>query len=235
MRPMGTRRAFLGTSAVALGAASTTAALGAAPTPSGPYDFAAIAARLARPAAHRQVFGTAKLAGGNILHYMLNALNAYQFDYGEGPGTLHAAGVCYGSAVALLLDDAAWQTYQLVSVQEKRGDPLKAKPSTSGNPFLPATSALDPRADRDDSHGFYHDESLTAIVQRGASFFACNNALRGLATDIAVTYGITTAPVNVVLADLRRHLVPGALLVPAGDAAVNQAQEAKFTLFVAAV
>jgi hypothetical protein len=232
---MATRRTFLGTSALALGAASTTAALGAATTPSGPYDFAAIAARLARPAPHRQVFGTSKLANANLLHYMLNALNAYQFDYGEGPGSLHAAGVCYGSAVALLVDDFAWQTYQLTSVQEKRADPVKLKTTATGNPYLAATSALDVRANRDDSHGLYHDESLTALVQRGASFFACNNALRGLATDIAVTYGTATAPVDVVLADLRRHLVPGALLVPAGDAAVNQAQEARFTLFVAAV
>ena len=111
----------------------------------------------------------------------------------------------------------------------------KLKTTATGNPYLAATSALDVRANRDDSHGLYHDESLTALVQRGASFFACNNALRGLATDIAVTYGTATAPVDVVLADLRRHLVPGALLVPAGDAAVNQAQEARFTLFVAAV
>ena len=32
---------------------------------------------------------------------MLNSLNAYEFDYGEGPGTLHALGIFYGTSVAI--------------------------------------------------------------------------------------------------------------------------------------
>jgi hypothetical protein len=50
-----------------------------------------------------------------------------------------------------------------------------------------------------------------------------------------VSYGTSDQPVQVVHADLRAHLVPGTLLVPAGVAAVNQAQENKFTFIPASV
>jgi hypothetical protein len=59
--------------------------------------------------------------------------------------------------------------------------------------------------------------------------------LRGLATDIAVSYAISSDPIETVHADLRAHLLPGALLVPAGVASVNQAQEMKFTFMQASV
>jgi intracellular sulfur oxidation DsrE/DsrF family protein len=190
-----------------LGAATAATPPAGAAREGSPFDFPAIAARLARPAAHRQVFAAAKVSDGDVLHYMVNSLNAYETDYGEGPGSLHVAAVCYSAAVMMLLDDAAWTKYQIASLLKHRGDP--ATTTDAKNPF---------------------DASLAALVARGASFFACNNALRGTANGI-VQYATSTEPVGVILADLQRHLVPGALLVPAGVAAVNQAQEAKFTLF----
>ena len=78
------------------------------------------------------------------------------------------------------------------------------------------------------------DGSIEGLTKRGASFFVCNNALMGLATFLA-----TSSPfgggrgVDAILADLQAHLAPGAILVPAGVAALNAAQEAKFT-YVAA-
>lgn len=205
---MTTRAVFLGTGTAALAIAATaaTAPAGAA-TAGSPFDFPAIAARLARPAAHRQVFAAAKVSDGDVFHYMVNSLNAYETDYAEGPGTMHVAAVCYSAAVMMLLDDAAWAKYQIAGLLKHRGE---SAPATDGkNPF---------------------DVSLTALVARGGSFFACNNALHGVASGV-VQYATSTEPVGVILADLQRHLVPGALLVPAGVAAVNQAQEAKFTLF----
>jgi intracellular sulfur oxidation DsrE/DsrF family protein len=226
---MHSRRTFFGASALALAAVqaqtTTSAATGA------PYDFAAIEERLNRPFRHRQAFGAYRLADGAVAAFMLNALNAYEFDYGEGSGTLHALAIFYGTATAMLLDDTAWRTYQLAAVQQHRGDPAKRLATSGGNPYAAATSPLDRAAARGDLHGLYHDVSLAALALRQASFFACDNSLRGLATDIAVTYAISDAPVQVVHADLRAHLIPGVLLVPAGVAAVNEAQEKKFTFF----
>jgi intracellular sulfur oxidation DsrE/DsrF family protein len=231
-----TRRTFFGASAIALSTAGFAAAGAAgAPAAANGYDLAAIAGRLNLPFRHRQVFGSHKLADGAAAAFMVNSLNAYQFDYGDGPGTLHVLGIFYGTSVAMLLDDAAWRKYSIGVVQQRRGDPAKAATETGGNPYARASSTLDPAAARGDLHGFYHDTSIAALTKRQASFFACDNALNGLATDIAVTYGMSDEPVETVHADLRAHLLPGTLLVPAGVAAVNQAQEMKFTFLPASV
>jgi hypothetical protein len=214
---MQSRRTFFGASALAFSAAPLVAAGGTSAAATGPYDFAAIEARLMLPFRHRQAFGSHALADGAAAGFMLNSLNAYEFDYGEGPGTLHALGIFYGTSVAILVDDAAWKKYKIDVVQQRRGDPAKRAVAGGGNPFAGAMSTLDPSAERSDPHGFYHDTSLAALAKRKASFFACDNALRGLATDIAVSYGMSDQPVQIVHADLRAHLLPGTLLVPAGS------------------
>jgi intracellular sulfur oxidation DsrE/DsrF family protein len=232
---MQTRKDFFGTSLVAVAVSGLAAVPAAAAAVSAPYDFAAIDARLRLPFAHRQAFASQRLADGIALAFMVNSLNAYEFDYGEGPGTLHALGIFYSSSVALLLDDEMWRKYQIGTVQVRRTDPAKRTTRNGGNPYAAALSPLDPAAPRSDLHGLYHDASLPALVKRGVTFFACDNALRGLATDITATYGFSTDPMETVHADLRAHLVPGALVVPAGVAAVNHAQEMKFTFFPAAI
>jgi hypothetical protein len=235
---MTTRASFLSTGAVALAAAGTTSAAAATPSaPStggpavttSPFDFPAIAAQLARPAEHRQVFSAARVADGAVLSYMVNSLNAYEFDYGLGPNGLHAAAVCYHLCAMLLLDDAAWAKYPVAKALAGENDAVSST-ETKKNPFLAPTSTLDPKDDRMDRKGFYHDTSLTALVRRGASFFACNNALTYQAREFSKLAGQSP---DAVLADLHAHLVPGALLVPAGVAALNQAQEAKFTFLLA--
>jgi intracellular sulfur oxidation DsrE/DsrF family protein len=232
---MPSRRTFFGGSALAVSTAGVLAAGVAAAAATGPYDFAAIEARLMLPFRHRQAFGSHALADGAAAGFMLNSLNAYEFDYAEGPGTLHVLGIFYGTSVAMLVDDTAWKKYRLDVVQQRRGDPAKRPVAGGGNPYAAATSALDPSAARSDLHGFYHDTSLAALTKRKASFFACDNALRGLATDIAVSYAMSDQPVQIVHADLRAHLLPGTLLVPAGVASVNQAQERKFSFIPASV
>jgi intracellular sulfur oxidation DsrE/DsrF family protein len=76
------------------------------------------------------------------------------------------------------------------------------------------------------------------VEQHGASFFVCNNALSGIAGVIAKKLtepgkAVTRDQVVAIHDDLATHFLPGALLVPAGVAAINAAQEAKFTLLVA--
>jgi intracellular sulfur oxidation DsrE/DsrF family protein len=232
---MQSRRTFFGASALALSAAGVVAVAGSAAAAGSPYDLAAVEARLSLPFRHRQSFGSHALADGAATALMLNSLNAYQFDYGEGPGTLHALGIFYGTSVGILIDDAAWRKYKLDVVQQRRGDPARRRADNGGNPYAQPVSTLDPAAARSDLHGLYHDASIGALGKRGASFFACDNALRGLATDIAVAYGMSDEPVETVHGDLRAHLLTGVLLVPAGVAAVNQAQEMKFTFVAASV
>jgi hypothetical protein len=63
----------------------------------------------------------------------------------------------------------------------------------------------------------------------------CNNALSGIAAKIAqqVAPAGTKATRDQVVAihdEMVQHFLPGATLVPAGVAALNAAQEARFTL-----
>ncbi|HEX3466842.1 MAG TPA: hypothetical protein VHT05_01950 [Candidatus Elarobacter sp.] len=173
------------------------------------YDFGAITARLSRPARHRQVYAVPRVADGVVFGMMRNALVAYEETMAEGPGALHAAAVFYANGVPLGLDDDAWRTYRLADASARRGDPVR---HGEGNPFM-----RDPK------------RSIDALVQRGASFFVCDNALAELASFLTAVAGTTTADAATVRADLRRHLIPGALLVPAGVATLNAAQEAHFT------
>jgi intracellular sulfur oxidation DsrE/DsrF family protein len=191
--------------------AAGVAAAGALPTepPDTPYDFAAIEARLALPARHRQVFAVPHVADGIVFGMMRNTLTAYEETMRGGPGIMHVAAVFYSTGVPLGLDDDVWRRYRLAEASARRGEPVR---HADGNPFL-------------------HDEkrSIGALVRRGASLFVCDNALGELAAFLVSIAGTTESDAATVRADLRRHLVAGALLVPAGVATLNAAQEAHFT------
>jgi intracellular sulfur oxidation DsrE/DsrF family protein len=192
-----------------------------------PAVFADIRPILASPRRHRQVFGISQVRDGVGLGQMRNSLNAYEYARREGAGTLHALAVLYGNAVALVLDDAAWRTYRLGEALRLRGDEVRREGARDGNPFAHphALAGIDDPAD---PRSAAQDASIAALVQRGAGFFVCLNALTGFATAL-VTDGFSPGPVDRVLAALRAQLLPGAIVVPAGVAAINDAQEARYT------
>jgi len=227
---MSSRRAFIAATAasVAVTRAAASAAVAAETTS---FD-----ARLRMPYRHRQAFASARVAGGAVLGYMMNSLNAYHFGLKEGPGTLHAAAILYGTGVIVGLNDDAWRRFELgkLATVDDHGafvrNPNAENASPDRNPYLAATSSLDERNDPDDEHGFYHDHSITALAKRGASFFLCNNALGATAQVLARVHG---GDWRTIKNDLAHSIVAESLIVPAGVAAVNAAQEARFTLFQA--
>ena len=202
---MTSRRLFLAAGAVTAAVASVSAAT-AAPAAAAVADFdrATFEARLRAPFRHRQAFASAQVADGAVLGFIFNSLNAYETGFGEGPNTLNAAAILYHNAVALGVDDLAWQNYQIADVIRRAGDRLTS--TSPGNPFV--------RGPRGWSFG--------ELQSRNTSFFVCQNALTDLAQRCGTTYDT-----------LRARLLPGMMLVPAGVAAVNAIQEEHFTLFVA--
>jgi intracellular sulfur oxidation DsrE/DsrF family protein len=220
------RRDFLtATTAVALGGIATAPARGATATSA--WNRAAFEKILARTSRHRQVFASARLADGLVLHYMENSLNAYEHGFGEGPGTLHTAAVLYGPALAVTFQDRIWQKYHLNSVlaeappsQGMVGHVEEMVGSLLHHGNEASTSANNPYASR-----------VAALVHRGASFFVCDNALHKLSTQLSVT--MRSPDSDAIHNDLAAHLLPGAMVVPAGVAALNAAQEAHFTFFQA--
>ncbi len=199
------RRGFLDGAAGAAAAGTVSVS-----TPAALYDFDAIAARLQKPARHRQVFAVQRVGDGHVLGMMRNALVAYEETLREGAGALHVAAVLYANGVPLGLDDDAWRKYKLADASARRGDPIGRR--GDGNPFL-------------------HDGagSVDALTRRGVSLFVCDNALAELAAFLTAVAATTRDDAATVRADLRKHLVTGALLVPAGIATLNAAQEAHFT------
>ncbi|HTJ27702.1 MAG TPA: hypothetical protein VMA36_16215 [Candidatus Limnocylindria bacterium] len=194
---------------------------------SSPAAFVDIGPILASPRRHRQVFGFAQVRDGAGLGQMRNSLNAYEYARREGPGTLHAVAVLYGSAVALALDDAVWSTHHVADALRLRGDAVQREGAREGNPF--AHTRSDARIDDPaDPRSLAQDASIAALGRRGASFFVCLNALTGFAGAL-VAGGFAPGPVDHVLAALRAHLLPGSVVVPAGVAAINDAQEARYT------
>ena len=145
-----------------------------------------------------------------MLHYMHNSLEAYRDGFGEGPSTLHVAAVFYGTSIAAVCPNALWKTFALEKYLTRTGEAFE-QGSSGGNPYA---------------------AQVAALHAAGASFFVCNNALTGLAQDLSnAPEGAGSDPTMIYtqfVSALRN--VPGVLLVPAGVAALNAAQEAHFTL-----
>lgn len=209
---MSSRRDFLAAGAVVAAVAPATVAL-AAPATTSPYDFAAISVRLARPAKHRQVMAVNRVADGSIFGYARHAMDAVEVAMGDGAGALHVAAVLYGRGVVLGANDAMWKQYRLAEGLKRRGDPLSLAPA--------------------DGHPFAAD--FAAVVKRGTTFLVCDNALADWSTYLVTSGGFNEKSIEAVHAELRANLMPGAYLVPAGVAALNTAQEARFTYFQASM
>jgi len=233
---MSSRRSFLSSTplTVALVAAATIRPVYAA-DPSD-FDFSELSALLKAPARHRQVFASNQLNAGAVLRYMMNALNAYQFAYAEGPGTLHPVGILYGSSVTLALDDDIWKKYDIAGVVTGQyNDKLERfsgeHPNGRNiNPFARPETQLDDNAGPTQRNSLSSSETVEALVRRGAHFLICDNTLLGLPFLIGEAgYKASSSPD--IYADLRKHLLPGTMVVPAGVAAINQAQEAGYTFF----
>lgn len=222
-QPAPSRTAFL--SAAAAGTA-LVAAMSQPANAAANANQAALDPVLHRPAKHKQVIAASKLNGGAALRYAGNSLNAIQFAYDGGPNALHVACVFYGTSLFFAANDALWARYSLFDVLDTAGDALPMLVHSPQNPFLHARSSLHVTDAPDDPHGFYHDFTVAALSRRGVSWIVCNNALTEITRQIA---GLQKTSPEAVYADFRRNLVPGALVVPAGVAAIILAQEAGFT------
>lgn len=185
--------------------AAATGVAWPAPARAADFDLTAFQAIARAPFPHRQAFASPLVAGGAVLGFMVNSLNAYEHGFEQTPGTLHAAAVFYSTGVALALDDEAWNAYRIADAVRAAGDRVDAV-TGGGNPFVRGPQGW----------------TFGELRARRASFFACNNALTSLARRLGA------AP-----DDLRAHVLPGMMIVPAGVAAINALQEERFTLFVA--
>jgi intracellular sulfur oxidation DsrE/DsrF family protein len=183
------------------------------------FDARAFAAILDQPFPHRQVVAATSFGEGTAaLAFMENTIKAYvdPIYFNAGPKSVHAAAVFYhGASVLLALDDAMWAKYPLGEHLQPAGAAAKPGEKIARTNENAATIAK-------------------LVGTYGASFFVCNNALSGIAASFVQTLapaGTTPTRAQVIALhdEFAAHFLPGVTLVPAGVAAINAAQEARFT------
>ncbi len=232
---MASRKQFLATTALGVSAAALSQAGIAAAAPAGrtpvhfhvvkpgEFDNAAMTKILTQNNDNKQVFQSVELltvAPGvaSLYIHMQNAMNAYQFSYGLGAGSLATLAVLIGPSIVLGLNDAMWHKYHI-------GAAFKLD---STNTYYQADSNLDPSASPDDPNGIYQDWSAQACLKRGASFMMCHNATTAVAGVLGQAANVDPAT---ALSDFVHNMLPGFLMVPAGVAAVQAAQSNGWKLF----
>ena len=189
------------------------------------FDQSLMMQKLTASGDHKQVFQsvTPLIIGGwaSLYIHMQNSINAYQFSLGLGK--LLTLGVLIGPSIVLGLNDAMWIKYGFGT-----GVLGQAMGLSATNTYYKAASSLDPSASPDDPKGMYQDWTAQAVAKRGGQFFVCHNAMTAVAMLVAMK---TKAKTETVLADWEKNLLPGFQMVPAGVAAVQQAQENGWKLF----
>ena len=117
----------------------------------------------------------------------------------------------HGVAVLSAFDDAMWARY----VRPTNNAPASDAKKITGNPLMK-------------KKGGEWDSSIPALVATADTrFFVCNLATHGYASRFATQLHLSAKD---VYEDLASHLIPNAMLVPAGVWAIHAIQERQYTL-----
>lgn len=160
---------------------------------------------------HKQVFDMGGVAEGQ-LRVVKNWFNAYNEVFKLRDNQVVAVVGIASKAFPANASDAMWAKYGLGERWEVR-DPATGAWATH-NVFTAAASGTPAYAN-----------GVPSLVSRGAIFWQCNNALRGIAATLA---GPSGAPED-VYQELRANLLPHVKLVPAHTMLVGLCQEAGCT------
>lgn len=205
----------------ACAAASSTVA--ATPTPSGAAPGAAAPGAPAvwdmswtkRLGRYRTAYDSPEIMFGAALTHANAAAAGYRAALGVTDRDFTPVLILRHAASVMVLDDAMWATLGLGQSRSLK-DPTTGEPATR-NPFINFREG--------DTHSLISaDTGVDTLMQRGAIVLACNNALRGVASQLRKKQPSLTA--EAALADIRRHVIPGAYVMPNGIFAVSAAQDA---------
>lgn len=151
---------------------------------------------------HRTAFDVETHRNGNALVQAKNFLDAWKSEYDLAPPAVNLVMGVRGTGIPIVLDDALWAAYRL-GEQYGITDPVTGKPAVR-NPFIAANVQPNGLVTR--------DQTVEALVARGATFLVCRNTLAG-ATRKLVAAGMGT-PAQ-VRAALDGGIIPNVTVVPA--------------------
>lgn len=208
--------AVAGSSAMAQGTAA--AGTGWQPAPE------AIDSWLDRPGTrHRMMFDTLSVDGANeALGFANNFLHVSGTDYGLKPEQSAIVIVFRHMSTPLGFNNAMWAKYG-AGFADKLG--LKGKQAIRAASMNPALTGSPDDDAPPPGMEWMNDGTISKMAAKGVRFAVCGLATAGMAHMMAGKGGNAEA----INTELRSNLVPGALMVPAGIAAVNRAQEHGYT------
>ena len=156
---------------------------------------------------HRQVFDFSNLEIGLVV--VKNWYDAWETVYGLKHPQVNAVVGIGGHAFPVNAGDALYQKFP-IGQQWKVTDPDTGKPSQR-NVFLDGSKA-----------GPFAGAAVRPLQGRGAIFWQCNNALNGVASQLAA---VVQRPQPEVYQELKAGLNPGVILVPAHTMLIGLCQE----------
>jgi hypothetical protein len=175
------------------------------------FQLGVFDAALATPAKQKHLFACITEASV-ALTATRSTLNAYHV-LGVPAADVQPVVVFYhGVAVLSAFDDAMWGCYVVPTQSAPASD---SKEKITGNPLMK-------------KKGGDWDSSIPALVaSANVRFFVCNLATHGYAARFAKRLHLSAKD---VYEDLANHLIPNAMLVPAGVWAIHAIQERQYTL-----
>lgn len=161
---------------------------------------------------HKIAFDVEAHRNGHALAQAQSFLDAYEREYGVPARDVSLVMGVRGTGLPIVFTDAIWARYRL-GEQYSITDPA-TKAAASRNPYIaanlqangPVTAA----------------QTVEALQRRGVVFLVCNNTVGSAAKKLAAA-GLGEA--EVIRAELRAGVLPGAVLVPAMVIAFNRMQE----------
>lgn len=185
-----------------------------------------------RPVTVRQLFEWPNISNRELWANAVNALNAWQFAYDVPADQIQIVIQAYASTTVATYDDYIWGRYRLgdaLQLRDKQGNPATINPFLHSS--ITADAAASPPADQSDP--YYFDSSIEGLQRRGVLFLACNNSLHG---DAGSAFRSGRNPDNLtldqVVAEFQTHLMPGAILVPAGVTELARLQDKGYRMVV---
>jgi hypothetical protein len=184
------------------------------------WDYEALTEVLAYRPAPRQAWDNTDI-GGPWLNLMRNALNTQIWSF-KHPDFL-AVSVTHSTAQLALYDPAIWEKYQLTRLA---GDEFTTNTAITERKLTSADSA-----NYEDPAGPFSgdDNSIPALMRRGAVFMSCHNAIWEHAAAL-IKFDINPDKLSLaaLAAELTNHLVEGAVLIPGAAGTLPELQQAGF-------
>jgi intracellular sulfur oxidation DsrE/DsrF family protein len=196
------------------------------------YHFAEYEAIVNREVTIRQVFEWPNISNTLVFANVSNSLNGFQFSYDVPPGQIQIVVQAYASAIGAMYDDFIWQKYRFGEMLNVT-DPTTKQPAVR-NLWYASPNPAPASVPTDRSNAYYSDTSIQGLQRRGVLFLACHRTIHAHAGSLAAdtTRNQANLTSDQIVDEIVAHLIPGALMIPAGVGELVRLQDKGYRLVV---